>query len=557
MELGRKRLGWLCGVTVLWATMAWAETSDGGTTTAVCARKREVALRWLEERKTAPAARALEQAFAECGEGHGLLSALGLAQRTPDAAADFYVRELSAPGATRDAFHGVLDVFPQVSGATRARIAKLGSAAATPLYLPNSILVGVWVDGVVCRNKPVQTLFTRWDDSFKGFVLEAECPAGALQKVYMRYPDEGRSPVVKYGRAVDRVIASAKLGMKFGANTPAELKARVDLPLEANSSLSWLLGWLHDSPRRQVVASLLLKNDPSDLDAIATLGETQLALGDPAGAMKTLAAQDPKGVAYRDSRVSGSVSGLFTSQCRILMRQKKLKEARQACQRSLDLGSRKNGPAAMAELLYLEGNASEALPLIEASLKANEQNRRGRLVMGLISLALERPREAEKHFALSMGLQTALGVAFTDKRTPDQWIALLDKFDDREQAYDLATCGHVYLDLDMAAPSKGCFAAAARIDPFTVKVRQVEHEVELNARAALPAALKLLDEARDAQVLLLVADAYVRLGERSRAHAHLKEALSRRPHWDLPPDLVETICGAQPLGACMKAPPAP
>jgi tetratricopeptide (TPR) repeat protein len=257
-----------------------------------------------------------------------------------------------------------------------------------------------------------------------------------------------------------------------------------------------------------------------------------------------------------DARAPGlGLSSIPSRQCRLLRRQNKLTDANAACAKAIEVGSKVNGPLAWAEVLYLQGKYEEALVQVENGLSADGRNQRGYIVAALINQKLGRLDAATARFNGSFGLSKVLGVSLDDKRSPTEWLALLDRQQDRQDAAVLARCGHLYLDLDLPKQSQTCFAASQKQDPFLTAVARIEHQAETDPRAALRAGDALLSKSRDLELLLVMARVHARAGAPHEGISALREALYKLPPWELPEELIRTVCVELSLAECMKQSP--
>lgn len=532
---------------------AYAQSKDA----KACALKVEVALK-----KPTPAAAEglLKQGYEECGDGHGFLSAMALAaaaQGDFERAVDLCLRELGKDEATARAVDVFLALYPRVSDVSRRKMFDLGTSPDAPLHLPQEgMALEKLVDQVYCKGSKLVAMPEAINPKAQSVRINVECPRGKVTPRYVRWATPATRTTAGARRAIDRLIEDGDLDGKFGVANPQELKQRMQEPLTADRSQAWLLSNLADGLRAKEVWALLVKKNPNDLEAIVDVAEYQRQLGQFDQALKTLRAADPTKVELLDTRGgTGSPSKLFSMQCRILLRQKKLAEATVACNRAIELGSTMNGPIALAEILYLQGKYDDALPHLDKALELDVRNQRGWLLAALINQQLGRTEEAKARFDGSYGLSVALNASLDDKRTGAQWMALVDEWEDRNTAYEFAECGHNYLDLELPKLSQACFAASEKINPFAAKVMRLEHQAETDPAAALKAADALLAKSRDARLLFVVARTHAHAGVPHDGIPALKEALYKIAPWELPDELVRTVCVDEPLAACMKLAP--
>lgn len=521
-----------------------------------CARKLTLA---LQPPNPATAEALLKQGYADCGDGHGFLGAMAMAAAglgDTERAAELCLRELRADKATDRAVEVFLSLYPRVSAATRRKMLELGTTPDAPINVPSSIIFARLVEQVYCEGSRLIGMPESYDSARELFRISVECPRGKVTPRYVRYPERARSSGPAARRAIDRLIEESGLGDKFGTGSAAELRARISGPVTDDRSLAWLLGSIPDPLREKAVWALLAKKHPNDLEVILSLATSQAMLGEREQALKTLRAADPKKAELVDARGAAvSPSAIFTLQCRILLRQNKLSEANAACARAIALGSKRYGPIAFAEVLYLQGKYEAALAQVENSLGVDERSQRAFIVAALINQKLGRSEAAKAQFDGSFGLSVALHASLDDQRTPAQWLALLDHFEDVRVAYSLAQCGHHYLDLELPKLSEACFAASEKIDPFPAKVTRLEHQAEADPSAALKAAPVLLSRSDDAELLQVVARAHAQAGAPHEGIPALRKALYLLAPWELPDELIQTVCVDEPLAACMKLAP--
>lgn len=536
---------------LLCAATAAAHPAD----TTTCAQKLDAA---LDQRDVDAAERLLKKGYASCGDGHGFLAAMAMTAASRgdlEAAVDLCVRELSQKDPSDRAVKMFLALYPRTNSAGRNKLTALGATAGAPLQLPqNPAAFAQLVDGVYCKDTQVVGVTDTYDPKTTTVHYRVECPRGTVTSRFVAYAERPASTQREARRSVDRAIESHELGPKFGVDTAAELRARVSRPLTADRSLAWLLGSVPDPLGVKETYALLFRKNPRDLGAALGLATVQYQLEEYESALKTLRVAAKAGAVNLDARAPSSPSALYSLQCRILLRQNKLAEATTACTRAIELGSRRNGPLAMAEILYLQGKYDDALVHAERSIE-DVQNRRGIIVSALINQKLGRADAAKARFDASHGLSAALEASLDDKRTPTQWIALLDGFENRETAWELARCGHHYLDLGLPKESEACFTASTKLDRFPAKVARLEHVEETDPASALKATRALLAERRDLELLLLVARAQAHNGSPGDGVPALREALYKLAPWQWPEELVNTVCDKTPLAECMKLKP--
>jgi tetratricopeptide (TPR) repeat protein len=523
----------------------------------VCARKLEVAL----EKPTPAAAEVfLKQGYADCGDGHGFLAAMAIAaaaQGDVGRAGDLCLRELQTPDPTERAVEVLLALLPRSRPTFRQKFLALGITADSPLNLPQE---GMQLDRLVrqvyCEGVQTVGVTASYDAKTEITRHDIECPRGKKTSRFVRYGlvRPGSTAKAKV-RAIDRLIED-DVQDKFGISSVAELRDEVSGPPTADRSRTWLLSSLSDLPRIEASWALLLKKNPNDLEAIIGLAWMQFVRGDFDQALKTLRAADEKKVELVDTRGSRqSPSHLFSLQCKILARQNKLNEAARACEKAIELGSKRHGPIQLAEILFLQGKYEEALVHVDNGLKEDERSQRGWIIAALINQKLGRKDAAKERFDGSYGLSATLGASLDDKRTPAEWVAMLDRIETRATAFSLAECGHYYLDLELPKLSQACFAAAEKIDRNVASALRLEHQAETDAPAALKASKALLGTTRDATFLRIVARAHAHAGAPHDGIPALREALYKTAPWELPDELIRTVCVDVPLAECMKLSP--
>ncbi len=547
--MGKTRVGLFAALMCTVATPCLAAAND----TKGCAEKVKAA-----RAKATPAQgeALLKQAYADCGDGHEILSTMALAaaaQGEFDRAAELCTREIGAPNWGRQAVDVLISLMPKLSAGARRKVLELGTTVEAPIYLASPPPLARLVEEVLCEGTPLTGMHETFDRKHQLFRRDLECPRGKVTTHYIRVPEETGSTKAGSRRAIDRVIEGAGLDEKFGISNATELRAALAGRPTADRSLGWLLGWVPDPLTGVKVMQLLVKQNPNDLASIINLADLQISLGERAQAMATLRAADPDAVSIVDSRSSGPTpAGLFSRQCMLLRRQNKLEEAAAMCAKAVSRGSRVNGPFYWAQVLYLQGKYEEALTKIESSIQAEERNQPAYVLAGLINQKLGRTDAARARFEGSYGLSKALRISVDDQRTPAEWLALFDRESDRSAADTLAACGHHYLDLELPRQSQACFAAAKKIDPRAVRIEMLEHQAETNPEAALKEAEGMLRESRDARLLSVVARAHAHAGQPQAGIPALREALYQLPPWDLPDELVRTVCVELPLAECMK-----
>lgn len=548
---------WVVAVVVIGSS---ALAQDGGVD---CESLLSRTMRGLNSKKARAALETLEKAPSACASRHGFLAARGSAHASLgefELASELFLKELREPDPTWVAVKGLAAVIPSVSPAAREKIAAAGGKPDDILYVPGHQSFAVLVEEVFCRDQLVVGTNTTPSTKVHAWVANLECPAGTRFQKFVRFDAREDLQDLKQAgprRAVERMIKTGKLESKFGISTAFDLYEALR-SRRTDRSAGWLLSWMSDGPGEKKLLQGLLKEDPDDLSSIITLASLQLSEGDNEGALKTTRAAKLDRVAIRDARgADASPSGLFSRQCLALRKQNKLKEAEAACRKSLELGSRVNGPAFFGEVLYLNGRYAEAIEQLEATLAADPRNRRSVIVLALALQELGQTEQAAQRFEKSWGLAEVLEAKLTDKRTRAQWIKALDRLDALGVAASLAHCGHLYLDLEMKEQSDVCFAAAKKIDVQAPELARLEHLAETDPSTAVKGLEAELKKARSAEGFAMLARAQAAAGDHVAAVTALRSALYLLPPWELPDELVATVCGEEALPTCLKAAPPP
>jgi tetratricopeptide (TPR) repeat protein len=446
-----------------------------------------------------------------------------------DEASSFLERELVSTVHNPGAFDLLVHIFPKLSPARQEQVAALGASREAPIRIRGLAQADLWLTQVVCRERRIDK--TDWKDVRAPGLgsFSFECPPGVPRRVFFYTETWGGSrptpPPPSTGLSVERVLPD--LGSRFGIHSVEELRESLEGPLSVDRSTSWLVTWLKDYPSQLSIMEQMLRRSPDDLEAAVDLSKSRFELGDLEGALQVLDAVALDSVSLKDTRsgVTGT-SALFTVRCRVLLQQRKVKEAEEACRTSIERGSKKNGPHALALVLYLQGRDAEAVAFARSSLANTPQNPPVQFLYGLILQSLGEQDMAVKAWKAAADYGLTSTVESKRKRSREDWLRAIEAYEREQVAADLALCGHYYLDLRLPERSEACFARSESLRPGPAAAERLIHQAESDPRAALKAARALLRKGRHPALLHAIAFAHQRAGNPKEALRWLDESLA-------------------------------
>ena len=484
----------------------------------------------------------LEAAYARCGSGYGLLSQraeVELALGDPSSAALHVREELAQPFPSPGAMPLALHLLPRLSETDAAPLRELGTSAGRPLHVSSNAFDRIpWIRTVTCGGAdPAATeFFTVRAGRPTMFGVRVECPPGRKHELYFdrdRLPEEDRRPVQIDAPSPEVDVVLRQVRELYGIDSNQALREEL-LAADSSRSHGWLLGIANDSPEAVSVWGRLVTADPDDLEALFYRAQLQAGLGDVEGGAATLARASPDTVRVRDQRGGlGNPSMILSLQCALRFQQRRLTEARSLCMKGLERGSKATSNAFLARIALVEGDlvaadkfsapAAAAGKTAEWTLRAVVLRLRGGAepeVSALIQQVLDSKRPTHLARLLRDGAP----------RTARQWIEEEERDDREAWAIDLASCGHLYLELDAKDRSARCFEASERIAPEPARAARALHLSEKDPERAQAEMDRALASSRHQCFLSAKGIIEHRLGNDRVALDWLEQALAMDGH---------------------------
>ena len=484
----------------------------------------------------------LELASVRCGSGNGLLTdraeieiALG---RLRDAALHLR-QELLEPFPSPRAMGMAVQLLPRLPEEVGATLRELGTSVHRPIHVAHPFDRIGWIQAVTCGgvDPSANRLFKPKADRPTLLGVGVECPAGRAHELYFevdRPPrDEPRPwsvPRIDGPRPeVDEVLRQVR--GKYGIDSSDGLRKEL-LATDASRTHAWLLGFARDLPEAVSVWGRLVTADPDDLEAVFNRARFQAALGDVEGGIATLAHASPDAVRVRDQRGRGlQPSVLFSLQCALRFRERKLPEARALCDQGLGRGSKAASNAFLARIALLEGDLTAAdgfsaaaaaaggpaewtLRALVLRLKGGPESE----ISALVQRVLDHDRPTPTHVARL--------VRDGARRSARQWIDEEEREEMDAWAADLASCGHLYLDLDVPDRADRCLRASERLAPEFARAARALHLSETDPKRARTEVEHALASSRHQSLVSAMGIVEQRLGNDRAALDWLEQALA-------------------------------
>jgi len=115
------------------------------------------------------------------------------------------------------------------------------------------------------------------------------------------------------------------------------------------------------------------------------------------------------------------------------------------------------------------------------------------------------------------------------KKTAEEWLAEEEAEDRASSAYDLATCGHVFLELGLKERSERCFTISSRLLPGPAEAARALHLSETRPQQALTDLEPITRQSEHQSVLGAMGIVLHRLGRDREALPWLEHALAKDP----------------------------
>jgi len=386
------------------------------------------------------------------------------------------------------------------TAACKAATPTLGTSPDTPVAVAGMGERDDWINEKICKGTPIRG-YDIHDVAGKPTEIKhvmVECPAGAKHDLYFQMPHKTeadnaaeKANIQTDPRTPEVNAVLAKLWSRWGYSSGSELRDALSAdPAQAPRNFAWLLSFVNDGPTQVEVWRSIIKREPSDMEANVKLPQVLGGLfrWDEAIAAAEAAPLDKLTLADTRGAAQFKASSILTNECLALVYKGDMARAVEKCKRSLELGSKAGANLTLAKISYEQGNAKDALTYIQAAAQASHEFDT-EFVFGLITDNKPGSSEAAEHWNASIKSQSGFSpsrLALEGRQmAPKEWMALERKFFRSNEARDLATCWHIYTELEMPDRAKRCLETANGLESGPGQAEQLRHLGETNPNEAL------------------------------------------------------------------------
>jgi tetratricopeptide (TPR) repeat protein/predicted Zn-dependent protease len=344
-----------------------------------------------------------------------------------------------------------------------------------------------------------------------------------------------------------------KTGLQKGfyINSPEELRARLDVPVEQMTRLDGylLVRKIDDYPTALRVWKRILREDPDDLEAALLTARFEAYLTNPRAALEDIARSSGRTVQRRsrhdNARSPGRLEGM---RCALLLLTHRLEDALRACDLAIELEDFYASIDLVNVLLAL-GKNKEGLTQAQLVAKspAGARNALAALALGLAQQynGLEQEARATWNVALAAWPNNVLlRKAVSDpRRSIDGWQE--EEFAEERPALaeELAVCGHYYSELGIESRAKECYRQSER----SVRGPALAHQLVFLGRTkpdqALAQAIVAVKANPKPDLMSVVGWLYLHQNRNEDARVWVQRALDSDPNHVKSMSLMWQICG--------------